>query len=338
MEAYEKMRGEMTKLLEQHCGDLSLDQVRRVLTQLDVCAAGYSIVPKSQELAVLEDGIPEVVRIYLAVKRTEGLSAGTLKVKFYRLRSFFAAVRRPIGAVTANDIRAWLMQYQQRHGIAGSTLDGVRVVICSFFHWAAAEGYIDRDISLGIRPIRFEKKQRRSLSQVELEYIRQACRDARDRAMVEFFYSTGCRVSELGRVRISDVNFLSGEVALFGKGSKHRTSYLNAKARVTLQDYLATRTDGQPWLFVGRRAPHGQLTKAAIEKAVRILVDRTGGRIQKHVTPHVFRHTTATQAVASGMPINEVQRLLGHSNIATTMIYVETNDAGVKASHLRSVI
>lgn len=338
MECYDQMKNAFIASLSAKCPDLSMDQMKRILESLDTVSASYEITESETALSVLKDGIPELVRTYIAVKKIEGLSAETLKVKFYRLRSFFQAIRKPLPMITANDIRAYLYQYQERSGVSNATLDGVRIVIDSFFKWAACEGYLDKDPTVTLRPVKYEKKQRCALTQLELEYIRRACRTARERAMVEFFYSTGCRVSELCTVQLTDINFLSGEVTLFGKGSKYRTSYINAKASVAIRDYLNTRgTDASEYLFCTERRPYRKLTKAAVEKAVRDIMSRVP-EVKKHVTPHIFRHTTATQAVRNGMPIEEVQRLLGHVKVDTTMIYVESDQERVKASHVRAVV
>ena len=154
---------------------------------------------------------------------------------------------------------------------------------------------------------------------------------------MEVLYSTGCRVTELERLNISDVNFETKEVYLFGKGDKHRTSYLNAKAEVALKDYLDERTDDNPALFVYDRKPHGRLKKSGIEFLIRKMMKRTSG-VTTHVTPHVFRHTTATTALDRGMSIVDVSRLLGHRRLDTTMEYITANSNSVKSNHQNYVI
>lgn len=335
---YEQMKNTFVTMLNEKCGDLTADQIRRVTATLDMAAVPYEVKEAETALSVLDGGVPDLVKTYIAVKKVEGLSKETLKVKFYRLRSFLQTVRKPLNMIGANDIRAYLYQYQEQSGVSNATLDGVRIVIDSFFRWAACEGYLDKDPSITIKPVKYEKKQRCSLTQLELEYIRRACGTAREKAMIEFFYSTGCRVSEMCAVKLEDVDFISGEVTLFGKGSKYRTSYINAKAAVAIRDYLNERgKDASEYLFCTERRPYRKLTKAAIEKAVRDIMARVP-EVKKHVTPHIFRHTTATQAVNNGMPIEEVQRLLGHAKVDTTMIYVESDQAKVKASHVRAVV
>ena len=175
------------------------------------------------------------------------------------------------------------------------------------------------------------------MSQLDLERVRLACETKREKAIIEVLYSTGCRVTELERLNISDVNFETKEVMLFGKGSKHRTSYLNAKAEVALKDYLSSRTDDNPALFAYDRKPYGRLKKSGIEFLIRKMMKRTSG-ITTHVTPHIFRHTTATTALDRGMSIVDVSKLLGHTRIETAMEYITTNSDSVKNNHHNCVI
>lgn len=189
-----------------------------------------------------------------------------------------------------------------------------------------------------IQAIKYEKKERQNLSRLELEYLRGACQTAREAAIVEFLFSTGCRVSELSVVKKADVDWSTKAVHLFGKGRKHRDSYLNAKAEVALITYLAQRGDDCEYLFVTERNPHRQITTAGVEKIVRNIAARASSRISKKVTPHVLRHTTATIALQNGMPIEEISKLLGHEKVDTTMIYAHTSTASVQAGHSRYVV
>lgn len=185
----------------------------------------------------------------------------------------------------------------------------------------AAEEYLCRNPAGNIDPIKYERRHKRAMSQLDLEKVRLACSTKREKAIIEMLYSTGCRVTELERLNISDIDFETKEVALFGKGSKHRISYLNARAEVALKEYLATREDTNVALFVYERNPHSRLKKNGIEAIIRKLMERTDG-VTTHVTPHVFRHTTATTALNRGMSIVDVSRLLGHVKLETTMEYI----------------
>lgn len=210
-------------------------------------------------------------------------------------------------------------------------------MISGFFQWAQDEEYIQKNPAKSINQIKYESKPRQALSQIELEYIRRSCKTLRESAMIEVLYSTGCRVSELSGLKISDVDFTEKKVHLFGKGKKHRFSYLNAKAEVALKEYLESRKDSCEYLFVTERKPIKNLNKEAIEKIVRNISKRTFGE-EKKVTPHIFRHTTATTAMKNGMPIQSIQLMLGHSKIDTTMIYAHTDESMVKYEHEKSVI
>ena len=315
---------------------LNKELTEKILTELDIVAVDFDIQEQTKALSVMENGVPELVKIYIAAKTIAGLSKSTLYNKLKYLTMFCQTVSKPLDKVTTNDLRVYLYQYKQERGISNDSLNSIRVILSSFFHWLACEGYIDRDPALTLEAIKGEKKQRNALSQIEMEYIRQAAKTARERAIVEFLYSTGCRVSELCDVKIADVDFLADEVHLFGKGRKHRSSYLNAKAHVALQEYLATRKDDCPYLFVSKRRPYHGIGSGCVEQMIRDLVEHTP--VHTKTTPHVFRHTTATQAVAHGMAVEDVSALLGHENIATTMIYVETSRTQVKASHQKAVV
>lgn len=335
--AYNEFRNEFSEKLITQMGALSIDHMNQILAILDTVAKDYTMQRITTALTLLRGDVPELVKIYIAAKKVEGLSEQGLKNSLARLRIMCDKICKPLTEITSTDIRVFLYNYQQERGVSNASLNSVRIQISSFFHWLAAEGYIPKDPALTVKPIKYEQKQRESLTQLELEFIRKACKDIREKAIVEFFYSTGCRVSEMADIKIADINFRTDEVTLYGKGKKYRTSYLNAKAHVALNEYLDSRKDDSPYLFVSIRKPHKKLQKEAIESIIRSIRDRTP-ELHKALTPHIFRHTTATQAVSNGMPVDEVQKLLGHTNIATTMIYVETADESVKTSHQKAVI
>ena len=177
-------------------------------------------------------------------------------------------------------------------------------------------------------------KPRRALTRFQLEKLRRACRTKRDIAIVDVLYSTGCRVSELANMRLSDVDFNEKSVKIVGKGGKHNTVYLNTNAQLSLEEYLRSRDDDSDYLFVSERKPHGQINKRTVEHVFAILSQE----INFHVTPHVIRHTTATLGLQSGMKITEVQRMLGHSSVNTTQIYAETSQEDVRTAHLKYVV
>lgn len=252
------------------------------------------------------------------------------------LKDFFLVMNKDIKKITTNDIRVYLYKVQQQRKLSNRTLDSRRSAIHAFLEWATNEEYIDRNPCRNIKRIKYERKKKKPLTPLEMEQLRNACETVRDKALVEFFYSTGCRVTECERMNLDDVDFLKKEVHLFGKGDKHRTSFLNAKAELALKNYLETRNLDAPALFVGERKPYNRLKKAAIEKRFRQLGEKAG--IKRRVHPHLIRHTSATDARDHGMPIEEVKEFLGHSSIATTLEYADVTEATTKCSHKRCVI
>lgn len=315
----------------------SVDDLRIIGSCLDVVSSGYDISKKETSLTVYSQPIPKTVEIYIVSKKISGLSEKSLYLYKIVLEDFFRTLQKDPEKVTANDIRIYLYTYQKEHGISNRTLDSRRTIICSYFAWMASEEYLFKNPAVNIAPIKYERKHKRAMSQMDLEKIRVSCRTKREKAVVEMLYGTGCRVTELERLNISDINFETKEVTLFGKGDKHRTSYLNAKAEVALKDYLSDRKDSNPALFVYDRKPYGRFKKSGIESMIRKLMERTDG-VSTHVTPHVFRHTTATIALDRGMNVVDVSRLLGHSRIETTMEYITTDSNSVKSSHHNCVI
>lgn len=335
MNTYEQLKNQF--LVELN-GTMSLsgDDLNLITAALDRAAHPYEITLKETALSTKIDPIPAMLKTYIVVKKTEGISEGTIQNYWRILRAFFLCVKKQPEEVTANDIRMFIYNYQQTHNVSDRTMDKYREMICWFFSWAHAEEYIARNPGRSVKAIKHEVKERESLSQIELEYLRMACKTKRDKAILEFLYSTGCRVSELTAVKKDDIDWHDRTVHLFGKGRKHRTSYINAKCEVALCEYLAQRTDDEPYLFVTERQKYRKLTKDAVEKVIRELAARS--KVEKHVTPHILRHTTATQATNNGMAIQDVSQLLGHANVATTMIYAKVAGAKVQAEHQRCVV
>lgn len=332
---YEQFRNQFMVLLSEHFSD---DVISIILDELDKAAYDYEIKKKSTELTVYNDDIPDIVKTYLVCKKMEGLSKGTLENYKRYLHMFFRYLKKPPEKVTANDIRIFLYSYQKHRGISNRTLDKYREYISRFYQWACDEEYINKNPTKNIKPIKYEIKPRQALSQMELEYIRMACTSVREKAIIEFLYSTGCRVSELSIVKKCDIDWNNKSVHLFGKGNKHRISFLNAKAEVAIKEYLNERNDHNEYLFVSERKPHNQLKKPGIEKIVRNISRKASVNISKHVTPHVLRHTTATTAIQNGMPIEDISKLLGHSKIDTTMIYAHTSISHVQLEHKKYII
>lgn len=316
----------------------SLEDLKLISKSLDIAAYDYEFSKKETSVAIYNSELPEMAKTFLVCKKIEGLSEQTLYNYGIILKNFFFELQKSPEQINTNDIRVYLYRYQEQRKITNRSLDKIRQALCSFFQWASGEGYLQSNPMNTIKKIKYEKKQRTSLSQIELEYIRESCVTLKEKAIVEFLYSTGCRVSELAAVKENDIDWDKKTVILFGKGSKYRKSYLNAKAEFSLKKYLESRTDTNAYLFVSDRKPHNQMHKAGLEKIVREISKRITVDIGKDITPHIFRHTTATTAINNGMPFQEVSELLGHADISTTMIYAHTSTENVQSNHRKYVI
>ena len=332
---YEQFKTQFIMLLAE---DFSAEDIATITKNLDIAAYNYDVTKKETGVAVYNTEAPELVKTYLICKKIEGLSDQTLYNYGKCLHIFFSEMQKAPDQITTNDIRVFLYKYQERKKISNRTLDKYREYISHFYQWACNEEYIEKNPAKNVKPIKYEVKPRQALSQIELEYIRKACVTLKDKAIIEVLYSTGCRVSELANLKKSDINWNDKTVHLFGKGSKHRTSFLNAKAEVAIKEYLSSRIDENDSLFVSDRKPHDPIKKDALEKIVRIISKRATDTVGKNVTPHILRHTTATTAIRNGMPVEDIRELLGHSRIDTTMIYAKTSIANVQAGHKKYVI
>lgn len=316
---------------------VSTEVLRDISNKIDCVLKEYEIQSACKEVVPYNYEIPETVKIYIVSKKIDGKSEKSLYLYTIVLNDFFHTIMKPNEEITANDIRLYLYNYQKEHGISNRTLDSRRTIICTYFGWIASEGYIDKNPAINIKPIKYERQHKKAMTQLDLEKIRNACKTKREKAIVEVLYSTGCRVSELEHLNISDVDFETKEVILFGKGNKHRISYLNAKAEVALKDYLEDRNDDNEALLVYDKKPYGRLKKPGIELIIKKIMERVDG-VNVHVTPHVFRHTTATEGLNRGMSVVDVSKLLGHVRLETTMEYITCSSDMVKNSYQKSIV
>lgn len=320
-------------------GKLSTEDLKMVSQELFMFSNDYDIKNRSTELIEYSDVTPKCYQVYMVSKKIEGLSDESLKTYDYYLRDFFININKPLSDIQSNDIRIYLYDLQKRRNIANRSLDSRRLVINTFLEWCVQENYISTNPCNKISPIKFESKPREPLTSIELELVRDTCKDYREKAMIELFYSTGCRVSEMVRLNKSDLDFSTGEVYLFGKGNKHRTSYLNAKAEVAVKKYLFTRKEGSKSgdaLFISERKPYQRLSKNGIERIISQIGQRSG--IGRHLYPHLIRHTMASDSINRGMGIAEIKEILGHEKIDTTMIYAKVSNESVKYKHKKYII
>ena len=320
-------------------GKISDEALRTVLQELQVFTSNYDISQRETHVVPYQSNVPDCYRVYMVAKKIEGMSPESMKTYNFYLMDFFEHINRPFEQVTTNDIRIYLYETQKRTGISNRTLDGKRLVINTFMDWCWKEGYIPNNPCASIKPIKFEEKPREPLSNMELEIVRDACENYRDKAMIELFYSTGCRLSEMVNLKISDIDFTSKEVHLFGKGSKHRTSYLNAKAEYMLKKYFELerpKDSISDSVFVIFRKPYNGMHKGSIYARVKAIQKRSG--IERSLFPHLLRHTMATDALNRGMNVAEVKEILGHEKLDTTMIYAKISHDSVKFNHKRYIV
>ena len=329
--SYESMRLEFADRLN----DMATLTVSDVLAALDDVSSSYKIERACTDLIPVDE-IPQAVRLYIASKTVEHLARGTLDLYLLRLKQFFGTVHKPIDKVDANDVRVYLYKYKELHGVKDSTLEGMRLALNSFFEWCVQEDLLIKNPVRRIPTIRVDSPERLPMTAYELETVRGCCKTLREKAMVDLLYSTACRVSEFCALNIADINWENHTVHIErGKGGKGRTTYINAEAEISLRAYLASRKDDKPALFVSCRSPHDRLAIKAVQNEISKIVGRCS--INAHVTPHIFRHTAASLALQRGMPLEQVQKFLGHARIQTTLRYAKTLSQDVQLNHARCI-
>ena len=276
----------------------------------------------------------EYLRMFLDAKTIEGCSARTIKYYRVTIERMLQRISNPIRRITTEDMRAYLSDYQKINNCGKVTVDNVRRNISSFFSWLEEENYILKSPMRRIHKIKTNQQVKEIITDEDIEKLRDNCSCKRDLAIIDLLYSTGIRVGELVNLNIDDVDFEARECIVFGKGGKERRVYFDAKAKLHLQSYIESRTDTNPALFVTLDAPFDRLKISGVEIRMREL----GRSINlSKIHPHKFRRTMATRAIDKGMPIEQVQKILGHSQIDTTMQYAMVNQSNVKASHQKYI-
>ena len=274
----------------------------------------------------------DYLQLFLDAKKIEGCSARTLQYYRVTISKMLQSIETPVRRISTEEIRHYLVNYQQNGNCGKVTVDNIRRNLSSFFSWLEEEDYILKSPMHRIHKIKTRQQVKETISDEAIEKLRDHCSCKRDLAMIDLLYSTGIRVGELVNLNVSDVDFEARECVVFGKGDKERRVYFDAKAKLHLQEYLDSRSDSNPALFVTLDAPNERLKISGVEIRIRNL-----GRslnLEK-IHPHKFRRTMATRAIDKGMPIEQVQKILGHSQIDTTMQYAMVNQSNVKTSHRR---
>lgn len=316
-----------------------------VLNELTMFVSNYDIKPKETSITPYVD-LPQAYKVYMVTKKIEGKSDETLKQYRFHLEKFFNTVRKNVTDICKEDVLLYL-EYSRNKGLSCASLNNIRRALSAFFTWCVDNEYATKNVVRAIPKIKGEEHIRKPLSESELEKVRDSIDHReelignnigdikdRDRALLEFMFSTGARVSEVMNCNISDIDFEAKSVTLFGKGSKYRTSYINAKAEYYLKKYLEEREDDNEALFVWAKAPHKRLKKCGIEKVFK----RYGRKIAVECYPHKIRHTMATQGLKHGMALTDLQKLLGHAKPETTMIYTEISDVALKYNFNKYIV
>lgn len=272
----------------------------------------------------------EYLKMFLDAKRIEGCSERTIRYYRTTVEHLIVQVKTGFRKITTEEIREYLSNYQKRNNCSNATIDNVRRNISSIFSWLEEEDYILKSPMKRIHKIKTKTVVKNTISDEGIEKLRDNCKEKRDLAIIDLLYSTGIRVGELVNLNIDDIDLEGRECVVYGKGDKERKVYFDAKAKIHLKEYIDARTDHNEALFVTLDAPYDRLKISGVEIRLRKL----GRELElDRIYPHKFRRTMATRAIDKGIPIEQVQKILGHSQIDTTMQYAMVNQNNVKTSH-----
>lgn len=355
MNAREELRDQLYLVMARN-------NVKDAMTEIDAILGEFEVQNRTTEVALLkEDRNEYLFKKFLTAKIVKGCSERTIECYQKTLKFVFDRVHKTVDEVTTDDIRFYLALRQKRDGVSKVMANNELRVLSSFYQYLQAEEIVIKNPILRIEKIKEDKKQKSAFTEIEIEKIRDATRNARERAIVDVLLSTGCRVSELVGIKIEDLNH--DKLVVHGKGGKDRTVYLNAKALVSLQKYLSERTDQNPYVFCGgyfvkhdtkkankyRCSKRGEwykvpelvsedshMDRGTVEQLMRRLKRRAG--IEASCYPHKFRRTCATMALRRGMPIEQVSRMLGHESVDTTQIYLDINEKDLEQAHKKYVV
>ena len=272
--------------------------------------------------------------LFISAKRIEGCSEKTLTYYNSTISHMENTIGKSPMHITTEDLREYLLNYQSENGSSKITIDNIRRILSSFFSWLEDEDYIVKSPIRRIHKVKTSINIKETYTDEELEKMRDSCSDLRDLAIIDMLSSTGMRIGEMVLLNRSDINFAERECIVFGKGSKERIVYFDARTKIHLSNYLSSRTDDNPALFVSLRNPHSRLQINGIESRLKV-IGRSLGINRVH--PHKFRRTLATMAIDKGMPIEQLQRLLGHQKIDTTLQYAMVKQSNVKLAHKKYI-
>lgn len=323
----------ITKDMEDSLTDYQLNKLKESLI---INFEGVEFIIKTDELKHQEelDENKNMIDSFISSKQVEGCSERTIKYYKEIIEKFVNSFDKSIKQISTNEIRNYLSNYKDNSFCGSTTIDNIRRVLSSFFSWLEDEDYIIKSPVRRIHKIKTAVVVKEVLTDENLERLRDECENIRDLSLIELLISTGMRVGELVNLNINSLNFEDRSCIVLGKGNKEREVYFDAKTKLHLKEYISKRNDSNDALFVSMREPHQRLSISGIELIIRTL--GINSNINK-VHPHKFRRTLATMAIDKGMPVEQVQKLLGHVKIETTMNYALVNQSNVKISHRRYI-
>ena len=326
------MKEKVIKEIEQKMASILNNEQKEKLKEV-LLYTFYNIEITSIKDELVED-TTDYAKMFIAAKRIEGCSERTLNYYETTIKTMVDKLSKKVNSIETEDLRNYLSEYQAKNNCSKVTIDNVRRILSSFFAWLEDEDYIMKSPVRRIHKVKATQTVKETYTDEELEEMRDACIEMRDLAMVDFLASTGVRVGELVNLDRVDIDMQERSCVVLGKGGKEREVYFDARTKIHLQNYLNSRTDNNPALFVSLLRPYDRLKISGVEIRLREL----GKRIDiKKIHPHKFRRTMATKAIDKGMPIEQVQVLLGHRKIDTTLQYAMVNQNNVRNSHKKFI-
>jgi site-specific recombinase XerD len=322
----------MTEVIQQMLPYLDNAQLKQLKQVMEQIFFHYEVT--NSEMKPEKEDSKNLIMMFIAAKRVEGCSEKTLKYYQTTIDTMVSFLSKNVRHILTEDLRTYLTEYQSKNQSSRVTIDNIRRILSSFFSWLEDEDYILKSPVRRIHKIKTASNIKEIYSDEDLEKMRDNCEELRDLAMIDMLVSTGMRVGEMVLLNRDDINFSERECIVFGKGDKERIVYFDARAKLHLQEYLDNRTDNNPALFVTLRTPHGRIQIGGIEHRLREMGKQLN--ISK-VHPHKFRRTLATMAIDKGMPIEQLQRLLGHQRIDTTLQYAMVKQSNVKLAHKKYI-
>ena len=317
----------ITEVMQHMLPYLDNSQLIQLSLVMEKAFLNYDVVSRNH---VLEDDNTELLKMFVAAKRIEGCSERTLTYYQNTIETMMTSIGKNARQIRTEDLRSYLIGYQSKNQSSRVTVDNNRRILSSFFSWLEDEDYIIKNPVRRIHKVKTASNIKETYSDEDLVTLKDNCMTLRDLAILDLLSSTGMRIGELVLLNRKDINFLERECVVFGKGNKERVVYFDATTKLHLQNYLESRTDDSPALFVSLRAPYKRIQIGGIEHRLREMGRKMN--IPK-VHPHKFRRTLATKAIDKGMPIEQLQRLLGHQRIDTTLMYAMVKQSNVKSAH-----